>query len=121
MELSGKSPSYLAALELAERLPRVEQLELAEALREPRPHGLQPPAPGKTSSVYVHEIAELLMHLQAKSAYVFVVDGIKGTGGCPLVALQPTREAHAAAHRELLEYMRRSVKLFEADIERLGL
>lgn len=71
------------------------------------------------SSRYLPDVTELLVRLKAKSVYVFVVDGEQGTGGCPIVQLQPTHAEYLQANRELLQYMKRSVELYERDIARM--
>jgi len=67
------------------------------------------------------EIVAFGMGVQAKAVYCFVVDGAKGTGGCPLImdqALDP--KVYEEKSRELVAMLRRSADLLEADLKRQG-
>jgi hypothetical protein len=74
-----------------------------------------------SSSVYLLlDVVELSQRLRAESAYVFVVNGLRGTDGCPVVTMAATQAEYLRRNRELLlGYMRRSVELFEQDVRRL--
>jgi len=64
------------------------------------------------------EVVEMGLSTGAKALYLFVVDGVKGTGGCPLVRGFPPRVEYIARCRELVALMRRSADLLEAEIVR---
>lgn len=73
-------------------------------------------------SRYMPEIVDFARGVEAKAVYCFVVDGSKGTGGCPLVmgieALD--RGEYQKRCKELIGLLRRSAELFEADLARQG-
>ncbi len=73
-------------------------------------------------SRYIEEITEYAIRLKAKAAYCFVVDGVKGTGGCPLImgveALEPA--VYQARCEELIAMLRRSADMLESDLVRQG-
>lgn len=73
-------------------------------------------------SRYTPEITAFALGVEAKAVYCFVLDGVKGTGGCPLVmgveALE--RAVYRARCEELIAMLRRSADLFEADLARQG-
>lgn len=73
-------------------------------------------------SRYMPEIIELTTRVKAKASYVFFVDGDRGTGGSPLVmgADSLKRDVYEARCRELVELLRRSADLLEADLARQG-
>lgn len=70
-------------------------------------------------SSYMPEIIAFARGADAKAAYCFVLDGSKGTGGCPVIlGIPDTGEEYFARCQELLEMLRRSAELLEADIKR---
>lgn len=71
-------------------------------------------------SRYLPVITAFAQSVRAKAAYCFVVDGELGTGGCPLILDAPTREAYEQRCRELVELLRRSADMLEADLRRQG-
>jgi hypothetical protein len=73
-------------------------------------------------SRYMPEIVELGMRTEAKAVYAFVLDGNKGTGGCPLVMGMEAldRRTYNERCRELIAMMRRSADLLAADLLRQG-
>jgi hypothetical protein len=74
-------------------------------------------------SRYLPEITEYATRLQAKAAYCFVVDGVKGTGGCPIIVGMESlrREVYQARCEELIVMLRRSADMLEQDLVRQGL
>lgn len=69
-------------------------------------------------SRYIADVTAFALQTKAKAAYCFVVDGEKGTGGCPVViGLVPPAEYRARCE-ELIVLMRRSADMLEADVAR---
>ncbi len=69
-------------------------------------------------SQYVAEVTAFVMQAKGKAGYCFVLDGEKGTGGCPVViGLVPGPEYRRRCE-ELIAMMRRSADLLQADIDR---
>lgn len=70
-------------------------------------------------SRYLPDIIEYATRLKAKAPYCFVIDGAKGTGGCPLVmgaeSLQPA--VYRERCEELIAMLRRSADMLERDLE----
>lgn len=73
-------------------------------------------------SRYLPDVTEFAIRMEATAAYCFVLDGSKGTGGCPVVvgADALNRAAYEARCRELITMMRRSADLLAADLLRQG-
>lgn len=73
-------------------------------------------------SRYIDAIAAFGIQQQAKAVYCFVLDGVFGTGGCPLVfgATAADPVLYEQACRELVAMMRRSADLLEKDLEAQG-
>jgi hypothetical protein len=67
-------------------------------------------------SRYMPDIIEFAIKVKAKAAYCFVLDGNKGTGGCPVVVGMPPHEEYLARCRELIAMLRRSADMLERDI-----
>lgn len=67
-------------------------------------------------SRYTPEIVAFQQATKGKAVYAFVVDGIKGTGGMPLVEMAPTQDEYRARCREVVALLRRSADLLEQDI-----
>lgn len=73
-------------------------------------------------SRYLPEVIEFAIRMNAKAAYCFVIDGSKGTGGCPVVMGEDAldRQLYAQHCRELIQMLRRSADLLAADLLRQG-
>lgn len=69
-------------------------------------------------SRYMPEIVTFALNVNAKAVYCFVLDGEKGTGGCPLVMGLPPPDEYRRRCEELIAMMRRSADLLQADIDR---
>ena len=69
-------------------------------------------------SRYLPEITAFGLGAKAKAVYCFVIDGDKGTGGCPIVLGLPPAAEYRARCEELIVMMRRSADLLQADIDR---
>lgn len=69
-------------------------------------------------SRYTPEITALGLQTKAKAVYCFVVDGDKGTGGCPLVMGTPPPDEYRRRCEELIAMMRRSADMLQADVDR---
>lgn len=69
----------------------------------------------KGLSKYSVDIIALQFSTKAKSLYAFIVEGDRGSGGMPIIQIQPTFEAYRAAQQELLQYVARGLKLMQAD------
>lgn len=67
-------------------------------------------------SRYTTEIIAFQQATQGKAVYCFVVDGVKGTGGMPVIAMTPTHEEYLAKCREVVALLRRSADLLERDM-----
>lgn len=67
-------------------------------------------------SRYVMDVAEFAMKHEAKAAYCFVIDGNKGTGGCPVVVGMLSHPEYISRCRELVAMLRRSADWLERDI-----
>lgn len=84
---------------------------------------IDPPRSTAQVSRYVEDVTAYAVGLEAKAAYCFVIDGVKGTGGCPVVvgadALAPAM--YRARCLELVNMLRRSAALLEDDLRRQGL
>lgn len=72
-------------------------------------------------SRYMPELIELATRTKAKAAYVFFVDGDRGTGGSPIVMGFPPPDEYERRCRELVALLRRSAELLEDDLRRQGL
>lgn len=70
----------------------------------------------ETFSRYMPEIVEFATKVGGKAAYCFVLDGSKGTGGCPVVMGTPPHAEYLQRCRELIGLLRRSADLLERDI-----
>lgn len=73
-------------------------------------------------SRYMPELVELAMRVKAKAAYVFFIDGDRGTGGSPIVMDAPLleRDEYERRCRTLVNMLRRSADLLEGDLRRQG-
>lgn len=73
-------------------------------------------------SRYMPEIVAFARSVKATGVYCFVIDGDRGTGGCPLLlgldALD--RDEYVRRSEELIGLLRRSADLYEADLVRQG-
>lgn len=70
-------------------------------------------------SRYIPEIIAFARSTEAKAVYCFAIDGNRGSGGCPLIAGLPQgSEEYVARCQELVEMLRRSADMLEADIKR---
>jgi hypothetical protein len=67
-------------------------------------------------SRYTPEIVQFQLATKGQAVYCFVIDGTQGTGGMPLVAVQPGHPEYLARCRELVTLLRRSADLLERDI-----
>lgn len=70
-------------------------------------------------SRYLPEVTAFAISQNAKAAYCFVIDGSKGTGGCPVIMGMDPKNYEARC-RELITMMRRSADLLAADLLRQG-
>lgn len=68
------------------------------------------------------EIVQFAMSVHAKGVYCFVLDGDRGTGGCPLLLGLDglDRDEYRRRSEELIAMLRRSADLYEADLVRQG-
>lgn len=73
-------------------------------------------------SRYMPEITQFALDVKAKAVYCFVIDGTKGTGGCPLILGADANDpkAYEARNRELVAMLRRSADMLEGDLKRQG-
>jgi len=69
-------------------------------------------------SRYIAEITAFALSTKGKAVYCFVLDGDKGTGGCPLVMGIPGGPEYRRRCEELITMMRRSADMLQADIDR---
>lgn len=67
-------------------------------------------------SRYVFEVGDFGVKLGAKAAYCFVLDGVKGSGGCPVVIGHTSHAEYLERCRQLVGMLRRSADLLERDI-----
>ncbi len=75
-----------------------------------------PPRPTAEHSRYLYDVIGYATEHGAKAAYCFVLDGSKGTGGCPVVVGLTDRAEYVRRCRELVKMLRRSADLLEEDI-----
>lgn len=69
-------------------------------------------------SRYTNEAVQLLLGTKAKAAYAFVVDGDRGTGGCPVIEGLQAGSEYRRRCEELVRLLRRSADLLERDVNR---
>jgi hypothetical protein len=73
-------------------------------------------------SRYMPEILAFATGVGAKAAYCFIIDGSKGTGGCPVVLGAEALSGPVYQQRceELIGLLRRSAEMLEQDLARQG-
>jgi hypothetical protein len=69
-------------------------------------------------SRYIAEVTAFAFGTKAKAVYCFVLDGEKGTGGCPLIMGMLQGPEYRRRCEELIVMLRRSADLLQADIDR---
>lgn len=71
-----------------------------------------------SQSRYLPDVVAFAVSMKAKAAYAFVVEGVQGTGGCPVVIGANSREEYRTRCLELVQLLRRSADLLERDVDR---